>query len=320
MTSPTDFERRVASDLRHALDAVAGPHPRWSGSPASSRIAAPRDARLNPGRLLMIAAVLAIGGGAALWVGLRSDTPAGCPTLADYAAASSQPWPPAGTAPDVSFPPVGPDASPTTGLLELGTWAVLPGDGGPGGVMRVRDIVACDRLPNIRSVAHRGGSFLIARMDLQLLDGERLRAWMGPRSVVEGQVDGRSYGGSIPPGPSIPGMDYRTFLDPKPGFSISTRIVFEVPGPPGLVIAAYPGVVGTPSTGRSWRSSTTRVWWGGDCETVPTGSTRGIPGRHRVRPPRAAPCDPARQPHSRQRMGCRRCSSTGWHPCQPIPA
>ena len=101
MSADIEFERRVRSDLRTSLDRAAGPHPEWAASPAAAIVAADpaRPSRSVPWRLMAVAAVLLIGSVAARDPGepgpIRT-TPAlpGCPTLADYAAASAQPSPP----------------------------------------------------------------------------------------------------------------------------------------------------------------------------------------------------------------------------------
>ena len=77
MTTGHDLERRLTADLHRELDAVVGPHPTWAGSPAAARIAAGRGGIRWPGRLLAVAAVIAVAGGVALLAGLRRDSTGG---------------------------------------------------------------------------------------------------------------------------------------------------------------------------------------------------------------------------------------------------
>ncbi len=144
-------ERRLAADLRAEL------RPSRQAASSVADLRRPTVAKPNamrwPMRLLAIAAVLALAGGLALALGARRAVPEeaaaieGCPTLADYAAASAVPLPSLGEAPGVTFPPVAPDASATTGLLRPGTWAVIADDKGPLAQVRVRDVRECGRLP-----------------------------------------------------------------------------------------------------------------------------------------------------------------------------
>jgi hypothetical protein len=75
------FEARLRSSLRGVLDAESGPHHAWADSPAARRVADGRgnvrQFRLGSLRLLAAAAVLAIGGAAAVGAGafLRSNQP-----------------------------------------------------------------------------------------------------------------------------------------------------------------------------------------------------------------------------------------------------
>jgi hypothetical protein len=229
MTNGHDLERRLTVVLHRELDGAIGPHPTWAGSPAAGRIAARQGGIRWPGRLLAIAAVIAVAGGVALLVGLRRDSTGGsCPTLDDYAAASAQPTPPDGTAPGVTFPPVAPTATMTTGVLQPGDWAVIANADGPGFQIRVRDVRQCGRLPDQRS-SLQGGSLYLATVDARVLRDDTGLGWLGVRSLLEGAV-GASPGlvGDVY-GFDVPGVDDRTHARVGAGFSDSSTLILDVP-------------------------------------------------------------------------------------------
>ncbi len=77
MKTDTDLERQLRDVLRQALDHEAGPDPTWDESPAARRVAEgdrgrPRRWTL---RVLLVAAVLAIGGSTVLLLGSPDDPP-----------------------------------------------------------------------------------------------------------------------------------------------------------------------------------------------------------------------------------------------------
>jgi Tol biopolymer transport system component len=76
MSDHDELERRVRSLLRETLDTELGPDPTWADSPAARRVAeAERQARRRrPLRVLGIAALVGLAGGAAMFGGL-SDAP-----------------------------------------------------------------------------------------------------------------------------------------------------------------------------------------------------------------------------------------------------
>jgi hypothetical protein len=229
MTAGYDVERRLAADLQRELDAAVGPHPTWAGSPAAARIATSRGGIRRPGRLLAIAAVLAIAGGVALLAGLRRDaTGGGCPTLADYAAASARPTPVEGTAPGVTFPLVAPTATMTTGHLRPGDWAVIANAEGPGLQIRVRDVRECGRLPDLRSNLP-DGSLYLATVDVRVLRDDTGLAWLGVRSLLGGGVGATPGVIQSVLGFDVPGVDDRTNLRPPEGFAVTSTLILDVP-------------------------------------------------------------------------------------------
>jgi hypothetical protein len=239
MNAGHDLERRLAADLQRELDALTGPHPMWATSLAAARIADRRGGIRWPGRLLAIAAVLALAGGVALLVGLRRDVVRGCPTLADYSAASAAPTPPPmGVAPDVSFPPVAPTATMTTGLLQPGDWAVIANANGPGIQMRVRDVRHCGRLPDLR--ASEGGSIYLATVDARALRSLTGVSWLGVDNLVEGSVGAGPGGYLDSPGYDMPGLDHRSRIDVPAGFAASSVIVLDVPETDKLITLDQP--------------------------------------------------------------------------------
>jgi hypothetical protein len=244
MTLGPDFERRLANDLRSELDRAMVPHPAWTESPAAARVAAARGGVRWPRRLLAVAAVLAIAGGVALAVALRPhEGIAGCPTLADYAAASAEPSPSLGEAPGVSFPPVAPDASPTVGLLPMGTWAVVVDDQGPVVQMRLRDLRECGRLPDYRS-GFIGGSLVLATADVRVLRDDHDLAWLGANDTFYAWLGGTESGRGLASGGyrglffGVPGVDHRSRLGLREGFSSSSDVIFDLP-PSALQADAY---------------------------------------------------------------------------------
>ena len=164
----------------------------------------------------MSALVLAAGLAGALLVALvfsgaarpNDLSAARCPTLEDYAAASNAPSPAQGTAPDVSFPAVAPEATQTTGMLQPGDWAVIADADGPGVQIRVRDVHECARLPDVRS-GHPGGHLILATVDIRSLRPKAMISFMGPGSWVGMGLAGQDLGdpGRIGvPGGGIPGV------------------------------------------------------------------------------------------------------------------
>jgi hypothetical protein len=233
MSADIDFERRVRSELRSTLERTAGPHPDWATSPAAAIVAADPAVRGRgvPWRLMAVAAVLVVGSVAALILAspdLDDAGVPGCPTLADYAAASAQPSPPLGEAPGVTFPPVAPTATMTTGLLRPGDWAVMANADGPGVQIRVRDVRDCGRLPDIRS-NHQGGSIYLATVDVRFLRGNAGMGWLGPQSIFEGAVGGQQGSTHVGPVFGVPGTDARSWLDPQAGWAFSGTYILDVP-------------------------------------------------------------------------------------------
>ena len=229
MTAGHDFERRLTADLRRELDAVAGPHPMWAESPAAGRIADRRGGIRWPGRLLAVAAVIAVASGIALFAGLRRDSAGGgCPTLADYAAASAQPTPVDGAAPGVTFPPVAPTATMTTGVLQPGDWAVVANAEGPGLQIRVRDVRECGRLPDLRSTLPNGSLYL-ATVDARVLRDDTGLAWLGVGSLLGGGVGETPGVVQSVHGFDVPGVDNRTSLRPAEGFAVTSTLILDVP-------------------------------------------------------------------------------------------
>ncbi len=232
MSADIEFERRIRSDLRAGLDRAVGPHADWATSPAAAIVAAEpaRPSRSVPWRLMAVAAVLAVGSVAALILARPDDQDAavpGCPTLADYAAASAQPSPPEGRAPEVSFPPVAPTATMTTGILQPGDWAVIANAQGPGLQLRVRDVRECGRLPDVRS-HYEGGSIYLASVDARVLRDNTGLDWLGVRGFVEPSIGEGSRGGLVH-GFGVPGVDNRTRLTVPEGWAASSAVILDVP-------------------------------------------------------------------------------------------
>jgi hypothetical protein len=240
MTAGHDFERRLSADFHRELDAVIGPHPTWADSPAAARIAASRGGSRWSVRLLAVAAVIAVAGGVAVVAGLRRDsTGGGCPTLADYAAASAQPTPVDGTAPEVTFPPVAPTATMTTGILRPGDWAVIANADGPGLQLRVRDVRECGRLPNLRS-SFAGGSLYLATVDARVLRDDTGLAWLGVRTLFDGAVGSTPGDARRVHGFDVPGVNDRTHVGTLGGFADSSLLILDVPPTDKLVTVDHP--------------------------------------------------------------------------------
>jgi hypothetical protein len=238
MTDMTAFEARFRDDLRAILDAREGPHPVWATSPAAARVAvvSPRWSRRGPTRLLAVAAVLALGGLGVLIAGQMQPDPvgAGCPTLEDYAAASPVPGntdPPVrhGFAPDVSFPPVAPDAPATHGFLQPGSWAVLRDEKGPYLQIRLRDVRDCGRLPTVRSELYDEGTIFVATVDQQALRADRQLTWTGPNDLfLPGNPEAMYRGTGRVRG--VPGTDHETLIGyPRVGYASSSTLVLDAP-------------------------------------------------------------------------------------------
>jgi len=237
------LERRLRANLTTALDGVDGPHPTWAGSPASQRVARRPRAPWRP--LLVLAAVVGAGAlGALVLSGVTKPAPVGatCLTLADYAAASARPTPVDGTAPDVSFPPVGPEATATTGMLQPGDWAVVADADGPGIEIRIRDVRSCDRLPDVRS-AYRGGSFILATVDIRSLRPKAMTSFLGPNEWIGMGLAGLDLGPTNRigvPGGGIPGVDTASRGERPDGFEHSSLMIFDVPATDAMVTADFP--------------------------------------------------------------------------------
>lgn len=245
MSAEIDFEGRVRSELRSALGRAAGPNPDWATSPAAAVVAADPVGRPRgvPWRLMAVAAVLVVGSLTAVILASPKREEAGvpgCPTLADYAAASAEPELPMGRAPGVSFPPVAPTATMTTGLLQPGDWAVIANANGPGLQMRVRDLRDCGRLPD-RPSYHPGGSIRLVTVDARILRDESGLSWLGARQLIELMV-GEGQGGSEVQSRGMPGSDTRTSLAAKEGFAASSTVAFDLPGTDKLVTLDHPGI------------------------------------------------------------------------------
>lgn len=246
MSADIEFERRVRTELRSGLDRATGPHPDWATSPAAAVVATDpaRPSRTVPWRLMAVAAVLVIGSVAAVILA-RPDIEQeagvpGCPTLADYAAASAQPSPPMGEAPGVSFPPVAPAATMTTGMLKPGEWAVIANASGPGLQMRVRDLRDCGRLPDRASV-FQDGSIHLVTVDARFLSDQFGVSWLGARQLVELMI-GEGQGGPEVFANGVPGVDNRTSLRVRQGFASSSTVVFDIPATDKLVTLDHPGI------------------------------------------------------------------------------
>jgi hypothetical protein len=238
MTGP-DLERRLTVGLQRELDAAVGPHATWAESPAAARVADRRGGIHWPGRLLAIAAVIVVGGTVALLVGRPRESTAGCPTLADYAAASAQPTPAEGTAPGVTFPPVAPTATMTTGVLQPGDWAVIANADGPGLQIRVRDVRECGRLPNLRS-SFPGGSLYIAKVDARVLRDDTGLVWIGMRSLFEGTVGSTIGEARKVYGFDVPGVNDQAHVGTLGGFADSSILIVDVPPTDKLVTVDHP--------------------------------------------------------------------------------
>jgi hypothetical protein len=246
MSADIDFERRLQSELRSALDRAAGPHPDWATSPAAAVLATDpaRRSRGVPWRMLAVAAVLVVGSVVAsiLASPKREDGVPGCPTLADYAAASAQPTPLLGKAPGVSFPPVSPTATMTTGLLHPGDWAVMANADGPGLQIRVRDVRDCGRLPDLRAY-NPGGSIHLVTVDVRYLRGGTGMAWFGPGSLLEGAVGGFQGYMHVSGGlQGIPGVDTQTWRDPPEGWAYTGTYLLDVPRTDQQIAVDHPTV------------------------------------------------------------------------------
>lgn len=231
MSADVDFERRVGSELRSALDRTAGPHPEWASSPAAAIVAGDPAVRPRgvPWRLMAVAAVLVVGSVTALILASPDADDAGvpgCPTLADYATASTQPSPPEGEAPGVTFPPVAPTATMTTGTLQPGEWAVIANAEGPGLQLRVRDVRECGRLPDVRS-GYEGGSLHLATVDARVLRDNSGLDWLGVRGFVGLSIAERP--GALVPGFGVPGVDHGSRLTVPEGFAASSTVILDVP-------------------------------------------------------------------------------------------
>jgi hypothetical protein len=290
MTADTDFERRVRSELRSTLDRLDGPHRDWETSPASAVVATEpeRSSRSVPWRLLAIAAVLVVGSVAAGILAkpdIQQDAGVpGCPTLADYAAASAHPASIVGQAPGVTFPPVAPSASITTGLLQPGDWAVIANDAGPGLQIRVRDVRECGRLPDVRS-QYAGGSIILATVDSRALRDDTGMAWLGVIDLVEPVI------GDVPVGWPIsrvdlfgvPGVDIRTHLHMTASFANSSTLVMDVPATDKMITVDHPGVNTQTLPGLEWTGlQSPRVRW-----LIRDGVATGLPPREPMASPGA---------------------------------
>ena len=252
MHAEIDLEPRLRAELHVTLDRAVGPHPDWATSPAAARVAVDASAGRRPWgsmRLLVVAAILVVGGAAAAILAARDPDPEetaapGCPTLADYTAASAQPEPPFGTAPGVSFPPVAPDASPTVGIREPGTWVVVADDEGPVYQMRVRDVRRCERLPDVRPTRD-GGHLILANVDVQQLRPGGLGPWVG----IGDRLD---YAFGEPPSGQfltdrlfgVPGMVHQSSLRPPDRFEQSTLVVLDVPDSTAVTVHVLADVDG----------------------------------------------------------------------------
>jgi len=242
MSADTGFEGRLRAELGEALDVAHGPHREWASSPAGAVIAADprRRSRALPWRLMAVAAVLAIGSLVAVIVATRvpdDEAVAGCLTIADYAAASAKPTPVLGQAPDVSFPPVDPTATMTTGLLQPGEWAVIANTLGPGIQIRVRDIRECGRLPTVRSI-HPGGTIVLATVDARVLRDDSGLSWLGAISLLESGNGSRLNRFSQF---DVPNVDMRTSVRVPGGFASSSTLILDVPATGERVTLVHPG-------------------------------------------------------------------------------
>lgn len=248
MSAETDFERRVRAELVAALDRVDGPHPSWADAPAAAVVANDpvRYGRPAPWRLLAVAAVLITGSLAAVALSSRpsdDEEPgiSGCPTLADYAAASALPTPAWDSAPDISFPPVAPTATMTTGLLQPGDWAVIADDDGPGLQIRVRDVRECGRLPDVRS-QFPNGTLVMTTVDVRTLRDVPGFAWIGVTNLIGIGIGEYSPGHTVATGNVFraPGVISRSSLGLPHPFAQSSMLVLDVPDADALITAEHP--------------------------------------------------------------------------------
>ena len=233
----------------------------------------------GPTRLLAVAALLALGGLGLVIAGRLQPDPvgAGCPTLEDYAAASPVPGntdPPVrhGFAPDVSFPPVAPDAPATHGFLQPGAWAVLRDEEGPYLQVRLRDVRDCRRLPTVRSELYDEGTIFVATVDLQALRADRQLTWTGPNDLfLPGNPEAMFRGTGRVRG--VPGTDHETLIGyPRVGYASSSTLVLD---------ALRPGRPRPSSTTSSPACRPCRPW-GGSCAREHPGR-RPVAGRSRYR-------------------------------------
>jgi hypothetical protein len=251
MSADNEFEGRFRAQLKSALGRVDGPHPSWESAPAATIVAGDpvRRSRRAPWRLLAVAAVLTIGGAAALILASPDrDTQgvAGCPTLEDYAAASAAPSPDPEHAPDVSFPPVADDATATSGTLELGAWAVLADEDGPTFQIRVRDFRDCGRLPDLRS-SYPGGTIVLVTIDVRAMRS-RLGPWLGGDGNFDIGFDGQPSGGQASVTVfGVPGVVRYTRLTVPATFAHSSDVVFDLrPTTAALSLHAVDALDGSP--------------------------------------------------------------------------
>jgi hypothetical protein len=118
------FERDLRTALAADLDPVHGPHPRWADAPVARQIAAGRGApsRWRTAALLVAAAVGVVA------IAVLAVAPREVP-VATAPPATIEPWPSA----------VAPNATPTTGEIQLGQVAVATAYGEPALLIRVSD-------------------------------------------------------------------------------------------------------------------------------------------------------------------------------------
>jgi Tol biopolymer transport system component len=106
MTTNEELEGRLRSVLRESLDRELGPDPTWADSPVARRVAGPGRARRRTRslRLLAVAAVMALGGGAALAGAILNRPPDGPPRATNgWIAYSVFTEDPAGGDPDMDI-------------------------------------------------------------------------------------------------------------------------------------------------------------------------------------------------------------------------
>ena len=147
---------------------------------------------------------------------------------------------PQGQAPGVSFPPVAPTATMTTGLLQPGDWAVIANGDGPGLQMRVRDVRDCGRLPMFAPF-YTNGSIYVVTVDARVLRDDTGFTWLGVQSLLEGAV-GERPGGLYVGGSrdGVPGVDDRSRLDVSEGFAVSSALLLDVPNTDKLITVDHP--------------------------------------------------------------------------------